>query len=46
MSDKELTEAVKELKDEIHRAIRIYVVFWTAGAITLFAILTKMAGVW
>jgi len=46
MSDKELTEAVKELKDEIRRAIYIYVVFWTAGAITLFAILTKMAGVW
>ena len=46
MSDKELTEAVKELKDEIHHAMRIYVTFWAVGAITLFVILTKMAGVW
>jgi hypothetical protein len=46
MSDKELTEAVKELKDEIRRAMYIYVAFWTAGAVTLFVILTKMAGAW
>ena len=46
MSDKELVEAVKELKDEIRRAIRIYITFWSVSAITLFVILTKIAGMW
>jgi hypothetical protein len=50
MSDEELAKAIRELKDEIHSGIRIsigmYVGFWVCSSITLFVILSKIAGLW
>jgi hypothetical protein len=46
MSEEKLAEVLKELKEEIRRAVRIYVGFWILDSIALFRILAKIAGVW
>ena len=44
--DKELADAIRELKEEMELCRKTYVALWTCLAISLFVILTKMVGAW
>jgi hypothetical protein len=46
MSEDKFAEALKELKEEVRRAVRIYVGFWVLDSIVLFIVLAKIAGMW
>jgi hypothetical protein len=46
VSEEGLVRALRELRDEVRRAIRIYVAFWALESAILFIILAKIAGIW